>query len=55
MKCKEIREDGTRCQAMAMEREELCVYHSKSETAMRMKEEGKKVAKGTTSTGFSRR
>lgn len=55
MKCKVIRKDGTECPAMALEKEELCVYHSRSENAMRMKEEGKKAGKGTTLTGVSRR
>ncbi len=55
MKCKAIKGDGKVCGNTTLEGEDICLYHSFSKQAVRLKEEGKKMGKGTTSIGMNRR
>ena len=55
MRCKAIREDGGECTGMALEKEDFCVFHSRSKQAIELKKEGKKAGKGTTLNTIDRR
>jgi len=53
--CKNIGKGGSTCTAIALEKEDLCVFHSQSKQAIELKKEGKRAGKGTTLNTIDRR